>query len=73
MMNGFTNGTFATPFANKLSYIIDRDILVEATDNRMVFLVNKQNTTNQYTALSTQSLDVHVMNKKSLLRVIQNV
>ena len=73
MMNGFTDGTFATPFANKLSYIIDRDILVEATDDRMVFLVNKQNTSNQYTALSTQSLDVHVMNKKSLLRVIQNV
>lgn len=73
MMNGFTDGTFATPFANKLSYTIDRDFLVEATDNRMVFLVNKQNTTNQYTALSTQSLDVHVMNKKSLLRVIQNV
>jgi len=73
MMNGFTSGDFAMPIANKLSYILDRDILISATDNKMTLLVNKENTVDQYTAISTNSLDVHVMNKQSLLRVIRNV
>ena len=73
MMNGFTNGNFATPIANKLSYILDRDILVSVDDSKMTMLVNKQNTSDQYTAISTNFLDVHVMNKQSLLRVIRNV
>jgi hypothetical protein len=73
MMNGFTDGDFAMPIANKLSYILDRDMLISATDKKMTFLVNKENTVNQYTAISTNSLDIHVMNKQSLLRVIRNV
>lgn len=73
MMNGFTNGDFATPIANKLSYILDRDILISVEDTKMSMLVNKQHTSDQYTAISTNSLDVHVMNKNSLLRIIRNV
>jgi hypothetical protein len=70
MMNGFTTGDFATPFANKLHYVIDRDILIDAVDNKMKFLLQKE-LTNEYTALTTEALDVHVMNKRSLIRVIR--
>jgi hypothetical protein len=73
MMNGFTTGNFAKPIANKLNYILDRDILVSASNSKMTLLVNKENTVDQYTAISTNFLDIHVMNKQSLLRVIRNV
>ena len=73
MMNGFTTGDFAKPIANKLNYILDRDILVSASNSKMTLLVNKENTVDQYTAISTNFLDIHVMNKQSLLRVIRNV
>jgi hypothetical protein len=73
MMNGFTVGDFATPIANKLNYLLDRDILVDILPNKVVALVNKENTSDQYTAISVNFLDVHIMNKQSLLRVIRNV
>jgi hypothetical protein len=37
----------------------------------MQFLVQKKGANNQYTALSTNTLDVHVMSKSSLLDVIE--
>jgi hypothetical protein len=70
MMNGFTSGDFASPIANKLHYVIDRDILLDAVDNKMKFLIQKE-LTNEYTALKTETLDVHVMNKRSLIRIIR--
>jgi hypothetical protein len=73
MMNGFTTGNFATPIANKLNYLLDRDILIDVLPNKLTALINKENTSDQYTAISVNSLDVHVMNKQSLLRVIRNV
>lgn len=73
MMNGFTSGEFATPIANKLNYLLDRDILIDILPGKLTALVNKENTSDQYTAISVNSLDVHVMNKQSLLRVIRNV
>lgn len=73
MMNGFTAGDFATPFANKLHYILDKDFLIKSNINEMHFLVQKQNKTSEYTALKTVNLDVHVMNKRSLLRTIRDV
>ena len=73
MMNGFTQGNFATSIPNKLSYILDRDFLIEHKNSVMKFLVQKQNKSDEFVAVSTRNLDVHVMNKPSLLRVIRNV
>jgi hypothetical protein len=44
--------------------------LIDAVDNKMKFLLQKE-LTNEYTALKTEALDVHVMNKRSLIRVIR--
>jgi hypothetical protein len=70
MMNGFTKGDFATPIANKLSYTLDRDFLVKQTAQSMTFLVQAKNSVDSYTLVKTNNLDVHVMNKTSLLSIM---
>ena len=72
MMNGFTNGTFANQLPSKMFYTLDTDFLIDIDGNTMKFLVEKQNTSGEYTALKTSGLDVHVMNKYSLLRCVNN-
>lgn len=72
MMNGFTNGNFATPLANKLHYVLDRDFLIEINNDTMKFLVQKENQNTEYTVLKVCGLDVHVMNKPSLLRAFKD-
>ena len=70
--NGFTNGTFANQLPSKMFYTLDTDFLIDIDGNTMKFLVEKQNTSGEYTALKTSGLDVHVMNKYSLLRCVNN-
>lgn len=57
---------------NKLTYITDRDYLLEHTDTKMKFLIQKKGLSDQYTAVSTSNMDMHVMSKYSLLQVIGN-
>lgn len=70
IMNGKTNGEFATELPGTMTYIQDRDILVNMKDVNMQFLVEKQNYLGEYLAIKTQGIDVHVMNKQSLTRCI---
>ena len=70
MMNGFTQGDFATPIANKLTYTLDRDFLIKQKDQSMTFLVQAKNSADSYTLVKTNNLDVHIMNKNSLLAVM---
>jgi hypothetical protein len=70
IFNGGTDGTFATPLPGKLYYTMDKDVLVSVKDNSMQFLVEKQQVHGDYTLLKTNNLDVHVMNKYSLARFI---
>lgn len=72
MMNGFTDGNFATKIPNKMHYTLDRDFLLEHNDTTMKFLVQKKSNIKDYTLIKTNFLDVHVMNKHSLLRFIRN-
>lgn len=45
---------------------LDTDILQEVSNNKLTFLVSKIN--NQYCAAATTGIDVHVMNKQSIVR-----
>lgn len=72
-MNGFTNGYFAGHLPGKMFYIYDLDFLEKIDDDDMLFLVQKKNSNNDYIFVKTHGLDVHVMNKYSLLRMIDNV
>jgi hypothetical protein len=70
IMNGKTNGEFSSELPGTMSYVTDRDILINIDDNKMKFLVEKQNYLGEYTIAKTEGIDVHVMNKSSLLRYI---
>lgn len=73
MMNGFTEGSFAGALPGKLFYTLDTDVLLSRTDDSMTFLVQKSQGSTEYIPARTQRVDVHVMNKFSLLRAIENV
>ena len=70
IMNGKTDGTFAVELPGKMSYILDKDILVSTDSDKMKFLVEKENYLGEYTLVKTTGIDVHVMNKSSLSRYI---
>ena len=64
---------FATSLPGKMNYTLDRDILLEIDNSKLKFLVEKKNYNGEYTAVKTNNLDVHVMNKYSLTRCIDGV
>ena len=70
IMNGKTNGEFATDLPGTKKYTIDRDILLTIDGVKMKFLVEKENHLGEYMLAKTNGLDVHVMNKFSLSRII---
>lgn len=70
IMNGKTNGEFATQLPGIMSYIQDRDLLISMNNTDMQFLVEKKDYLGEYIAAKTSGIDVHVMNKMSLSRVI---
>ena len=49
-------------------YTLDKDILVKIKNNSMSFLVEKERMLGEFTGIKINDLDVHVMNKFSLLR-----
>jgi hypothetical protein len=57
----------------KMMFTTDKDILLEMKDNAMKFLIEKENHLGEYTAAKTRGLDIHVMNKISLARCIDEV
>lgn len=70
IMNGKTNGEFVTELPGIMTYIHDRDLLVGLDENKLQFLVEKEHHYGEYLAVKTTGIDVHVMNKMSLSRII---
>jgi len=70
IMNGFQPGTFAQQLPGSMMYTVDRDILWNLNNDEMTFLVEKKNYLGEYTALKTSGQTIHVMNKQSLNRMI---
>ena len=70
IMNGKTNGQFATDLPGTMTYCTDKDLLIKMDDDRLQFLIEKENYVGQYTLAKTQGIDIHVMNKHSLCRYI---
>ena len=73
IMNGKTDGDFAIELPGKMIYSLDKDILISANNNQMQFLIEKQKYLGEYTAIKTEGIDIHVMNKFSLMRHIDEV
>jgi hypothetical protein len=73
IMNGKTEGEFATPLPGSMIYATDKDLLLDIKDDKMKFLVEKAGYIGEYYATKTSGVDVHVMNKFSLTRYIDGV
>jgi hypothetical protein len=72
MMNGFQAGDFAKPMPGTMYYSIDRDLLVEINNEDFLILLEKENEAGKYFPTKIKNSNVHVMNKFSLGRVIDN-
>ena len=70
LMNAKTSGMFAHELPGKMFYISDRDLLISIEDKKMKFLIEKENHLGEYTTVSMQDTDTHIMNKLSLSRFI---
>lgn len=72
ILNGFMSGNYATPLPGKHLYTTDKDILWKLEDDNFTFLVEKKDYVGEYTAVKTQGQSIHVMNKFSLERIIND-
>jgi len=72
MMIGFQAGDFAKPMPGTMYYSIDRDLLVEINNENFLILLEKENEAGKYFPTKIKNSNVHVMNKFSLGRVIDN-
>jgi hypothetical protein len=71
-MNGYQDGDFANKLPGKKYYTADRDILWKLEDDNFLFLVEKEQHLGEYTPLLIKGSCVHVINKFSFIRVIDN-
>jgi hypothetical protein len=65
------NNTTVATLPGKMYYIKDQDFLEKIDNDKMIFLVGKKDHLGEYTLLSTEGLNVHVLNKSSLERIIE--
>jgi hypothetical protein len=70
IMDGKMQGDFAIELPGKMTYITDNDLLVDIKDSKMKFLTQKKNYLGEYNLVKTNGIDVHVINKMSLLRYV---
>jgi hypothetical protein len=71
-MNGYKSGNFAKEMPGTLFYTTDRDLVLEINDNEFLFLIEKETENNNYFPVKIKNSNVHIMNKFSLGRVIDN-
>lgn len=73
IINGYQQGTFAECLPGTKLYSIDKDVLWKANNSELTFLVEKRDYLGEYTLVKTKNQNVHVMNKFSLERIIDQV
>jgi hypothetical protein len=72
MMNGNIDHPIVSVLPGKKFYTLDKDVMIDISDDTFKFLLEKEKYLGEYIALKTQGIDVHVMNKYSLLRLIDD-
>lgn len=68
--SGFVSDNFDNIIPSKIYYTLDKDYLYSMTDNSCSFLIEKQHSGGQYIPTKVNNVDVHVMNKFSLIESI---
>ena len=70
VMNGYCKSGWAKPLPGRLLYTIDKDVLVDMSDTDFLFLIEKEKYQGEYTVLKTNDVNVHIMNKFSIGRLL---
>ena len=70
ILSGYVDNNFVGSMPGKKYYAIDRDILLSIEDDEFKLLVEKTDRLGEYTAVKFKGSNLHVMNKFSLERVI---
>lgn len=70
ILNNSLDADSVPSLPGKMYYTLDRDLLIKAEDNAFTFLLEKQSYNGEYTAMKVKNLDMHIMNKYSLSRYI---
>jgi hypothetical protein len=70
IFSGYDSNNFQGLIPGKMYYTLDKDQLHSIDNSACTFLVEKENNLGEYTAIKTNNLDVHVMNKYSLMEVL---
>jgi len=73
IMNGYQDGNFAGSMPGKLFYTTDKDICWQIKDDEILMLLEKQNHLGEYTMCKWKGKTLHVMNKFSLNRCIDEI
>ena len=73
IMNGYQSGDFAKPMPGKLFYTTDKDILQRLYKDEFFVLIEKEKYIGEYTPIKFKGNNLHVMNKYSLNRCIDEV
>lgn len=68
IMNGMKEGSFAKEFPGTMFYTLDRDVLLKEQNNKFLFLLKKEN---RFVPAKVSNIDIHIMNKYSLIRSIK--
>jgi len=72
IFNGNIDSPVVATLPGKKFYTLDKDVMIDIADSKFKFLLEKEKYLGEYIALKTQGIDVHVMNKYSLLRYLNN-
>jgi len=66
IMNGFeTEFTYTLP---PVLSVFDKDMLINVNDDKLIFLIDKPHDCGSFWASTTNAVDVHIMNKQSIIR-----
>lgn len=57
-------------FPGKIHFVQDKDLLVNANENSLLFLIEDERCQTNYSPILVNNLDVHIMNKFSILEVL---
>jgi hypothetical protein len=70
IMNGYQQADFANPMPGTLYYTTDKSLLWDIDNDNLFFLLEKHKYAGEYVPLKIKNANVHVMNKFSLNRCI---
>lgn len=72
MLNNYQHNDFVIDLPGKMYYTLDKDLIYSIEQEKMKFLLEKEHYLGEYTPICTNGLNVHVMNKFSLNRLIES-